>query len=36
MKTITFNKTVQMLFAVGIALAFHATVWVIDILVYNS
>jgi hypothetical protein len=36
MKTMTFNKTAQMLFSIGVALAFHAIVWVIDILVYNS
>jgi hypothetical protein len=36
MKTIKFNKTAQMLFALGVALAFHATIWVIDFMVYNS
>jgi hypothetical protein len=36
MKTFTFNKTVQMLVAFGVALAFHAIIWVIDYLVYHS
>jgi hypothetical protein len=36
MKTITFNKTAQMLFSIGVALAFHAIVWAINIIVYNS
>lgn len=36
MKTITFNKTAQMLFAVGIAFAFHALIWIIDFIVYHS
>jgi len=36
MKTIMYNKTAQMLFAIGVAFAFHAIVWIINFLVYNS
>jgi hypothetical protein len=36
MKTFTYNKTTQMLFSIGVAFAFHAIVWIINFLVYNS
>jgi hypothetical protein len=36
MKTFSFNKTAQMLFAFGVAFAFHAIIWIINFMVYNS